>query len=111
MIEVNVKKKQMNIKGPTFEVNEYDFSETPEGSKDQFKTRPELFGKYMDNRDTSLDESLCKCKKNFEQGCLPGYCQGSCSKHLKLSSSYKERGGRDEAKFGKYPYARHDSFT
>ena len=52
------KKKQMKVKGPAFEVKEYDFFETNEGSTDQFKTRDELFDKYKDSRDTSLDESL-----------------------------------------------------
>ena len=29
----------MKVKGTTFEVKEYAFSETPKGSTDQFKTR------------------------------------------------------------------------
>ena len=48
----------MKIKGPTFELREYAFSEIPENSKDKFKDRVELFDKHMDIRDTSLDESL-----------------------------------------------------
>ena len=48
----------MKVKGSTFEVKEYAFSETPEGSTDKFKTMDELFDKYTDNRDTYLDESL-----------------------------------------------------
>ena len=52
------KKKKMKVKFPIFEVKEYAFSETLEGSNDQFNTRAELFDKYRDNKDTSLDESL-----------------------------------------------------
>ena len=38
----------MNVKGPTFEIKEYAFSVTPEGSTDKFKTRAELFDKCRD---------------------------------------------------------------
>ena len=52
------KKKHMNVKGPTFEIKEYSFSKTPKESADQFKTRAELFDKYKDDKETSMDESL-----------------------------------------------------
>ena len=48
----------MKVKDTTFKVKEYAFSETPKGSTYKFETRDELYDKYRDNRDTSLDESL-----------------------------------------------------
>ena len=48
----------MKVKGPTFKVKEYVFSETHEGSTDQFKTREKLFDKYRDDKETSMNESL-----------------------------------------------------
>ena len=52
------KKRQMKVKGPTFEIKEYAFSKTLEESIDKFKTRAELFDKYRDDKETSMDESL-----------------------------------------------------
>ena len=45
----------MKVKGPAFEVKEYVFSQ---GSTHIFKTRAQLYDKYRDNRETSLNESL-----------------------------------------------------
>ena len=39
VIKTQGRKIQMKVKGPTFQVNKYDFLETPKGSIDQFKTR------------------------------------------------------------------------
>ena len=52
------KKRKMKVKGLAFEINQYDFSTTLEGSTDKFKTRAELFDKYIDEKETSMDESL-----------------------------------------------------
>ena len=48
----------MKVKGPTFEVKEYDFSDNPKGSMNQFKTRDKLFDKYIDKKEELMDESL-----------------------------------------------------
>ena len=48
----------MNVKGTTFEVKQYSFRETPEGSTDIFKSRAELFDKYKDNKEITIYESL-----------------------------------------------------
>ena len=37
------KNKQVKFKGPTFEIKEYAFSDTPKYSTSQFKNRPEFF--------------------------------------------------------------------
>ena len=58
MIKTEGKKNKMKVKWPAFEVKEYSFLETLEGYTDKFKTRAELYDKYRDNRETSLDESL-----------------------------------------------------
>ena len=42
MTNIEGKKKEMKVKGPKFEVKEYSFSETREGSTDKFKTRAEV---------------------------------------------------------------------
>ena len=48
----------MKVKGPTFEIKDSVFSETPEESTDKFKTRAKLFDKYRDGKETSMDESM-----------------------------------------------------
>ena len=35
-----------------------NFKETPKGSTDRFKYRAELYDRYRDNKETTLDESL-----------------------------------------------------
>ena len=40
----------MKFKGPTFEIKEYTFSETPQDSTTQFKTKAELFDKYREDK-------------------------------------------------------------
>ena len=52
------KKIQVNIKGLAFEMQQYEFSEVPKTSIDKFKSRAELYDKYKNNRDASLDESM-----------------------------------------------------
>ena len=44
------KKKQMKVKGPSFEIKEYVFSKTPKEYTTQFKSKAELFDKYMDDK-------------------------------------------------------------
>ena len=43
------KKKQMKVKGPAFQIKEYPFLETPKDYTTQFKTRADLFEKYLDD--------------------------------------------------------------
>ena len=60
MVEVTqpeVKKEKGKVKGPSFEVQEYKFSEMPETSSDKFKFRTDLYDKYKDDRNISLKES------------------------------------------------------
>ena len=56
MVEDEDKKKEVKFKGPTFEVKEYAFLETPEGYTNKFKSRAELYDRYRDNKETTLDE-------------------------------------------------------
>ena len=51
-------KKNMKVKGPSFEIKEYVFSDTPKNSTYQFKTRVELFDKYKYDKDIAKNESL-----------------------------------------------------
>ena len=55
---VEGKKKHMKVKGPSFEVNEYAFFETPKDSTSQFKTRVELLDKYRDDKEVATNEYL-----------------------------------------------------
>ena len=52
------KKKQIKVKGPSFEIKEYYFLEIPKESTTQFKTGEELFHKYIDDKEISMDESM-----------------------------------------------------
>ena len=40
------KKKQMKVKGPTFEIQEYTFDKILEGAIDRYKSKTELLEKY-----------------------------------------------------------------
>ena len=42
------KKKQMKVKGPTFEIQEYTFDKIPEGATDRYKSETKLLEKYKD---------------------------------------------------------------
>ena len=48
----------MKVKGPTFEIKEYAFSETSKDSTSEFNTRDELFDKYNDNKYFCINEYL-----------------------------------------------------
>ena len=52
------KKKQLKVKGPAFEVQEYEFSQTPKGSTNIYKSKTELLDKYKENKDITTNESL-----------------------------------------------------
>ena len=58
VVKTEIKNKQVKIKGPSFEMQQYEFSEVPETSTDKFKSRDDLYDKYKNDRETSLDESL-----------------------------------------------------
>ena len=57
VVKTESKKKQGKVKGPSFEVQQYKFSEVPKASSDKFKSIFELYDKYKDDRETSLKES------------------------------------------------------
>ena len=44
-------KKKMKVIGPSFEVNEYAFTDTPADSTSQFKNKTELLEKYKETKD------------------------------------------------------------
>ena len=52
------KNRQMKVKGPSFEIKEYAFLETPKASTHKFKTRAELVYKYRDEKETPMVEYL-----------------------------------------------------
>ena len=56
VVKIESKKKQVKIKGPTFEVKQYKLSEVPETSTDKFKSRFDLYDKYKDDRKISIKE-------------------------------------------------------
>ena len=46
LVEIEGKKKKENVKGPTFEIKEYEFSEVQEASSGKFKSRNDIYDKY-----------------------------------------------------------------
>ena len=52
------KKKQIKVKGPTFKVQEYEFSQPPEGSTKRYRSNTDIFEKYKENKDITMNESL-----------------------------------------------------
>ena len=48
-------KKKMKVTGPTFEVKEYAFADTPVDSTYQFKNKIELLEKYKETKDINLE--------------------------------------------------------
>ena len=52
------KKKQVKVKGPTFEVQEQDFTQTPKVSTNGYKSKSKLFIKYKETKDITMAESL-----------------------------------------------------
>ena len=48
----------MKVVGPTFEIKEYSFVDTPINSTSQLKTRLDLFDKYKDDKDAASEEDL-----------------------------------------------------
>ena len=56
VVKTRRKKKQVKIKGPSFEVQQYEFLEVPKTSIDKFKSKSDLYDKYMDDREISLNE-------------------------------------------------------
>ena len=51
-------KKNIKVIGPTFEVKEYAFADTPTYSTSQFKNKIELLEKYKETKDISSEEYL-----------------------------------------------------
>ena len=47
----------MKVKGSTFEVKEYAFTDTPADSTSQFKNKTELLEKCTETKDISSEES------------------------------------------------------
>ena len=52
------KKKQMKIKGPTFEIQEYTFDKILEGATDKYKSKTELLERYKDMGEKTFDEKM-----------------------------------------------------
>ena len=50
--------KYVKVKGLTFEVQEYAFSQTPKGSTDRYRSKNELLDKYKEIKDITKNESL-----------------------------------------------------
>ena len=48
----------MKVKGPSFEVKEYAFIETPTDSTSTFKYKSELFDKYRDDKEVASGEAM-----------------------------------------------------
>ena len=46
VVKTEAQKKQVKVKGPIFEMQQYEFSEVPQTSTDRFKSRAELYDKY-----------------------------------------------------------------
>ena len=57
VIEPEVEKNKRKVKGSTFEVQEYEFSEVLETSTNKFKPRADLYDKYKNDREIPLKES------------------------------------------------------
>ena len=55
VVKIESNKKQLKIKGPAFEVQEYKFLEVPETSTDKFKSIVDLYDKYKDDKDIPLN--------------------------------------------------------
>ena len=58
VVKTETQKKKVKIKGPVFEMQQYEFSEVLETSNDNFKSKSDLYDKYKNDRETSLDECL-----------------------------------------------------
>ena len=50
--------KYIKVKGLTFEVQEYAFSQTPKGSTDRYRSKNELLEKYKEIKEITKNESL-----------------------------------------------------
>ena len=51
-------KKNMKVAGPSFEVKEYAFFDTPIDSTSQFKDKTQLMDKYKETKDITSEETL-----------------------------------------------------
>ena len=49
---------KVKSQGPTFEVQEYNFSEAQEGSSDNFKSRSDLYVAYGKDKNFSYEKAL-----------------------------------------------------
>ena len=58
VVKTETQKKKVKIKGPVFEMQQYEFSKVPHTSTYMFKSKAELYDKYKNDRETSLDEYL-----------------------------------------------------
>ena len=46
------------VKGPTVEVQEYEFAQTLEGSTNRYRSKTKLLEKYKENKDITMNESI-----------------------------------------------------
>ena len=53
VVEAEIKKKKEKIRGSSFEVQEYEFSEVQEASSDKFKSKDDLYDRYKKDKEIS----------------------------------------------------------
>ena len=58
VVKTETQKKREKFKGAVFEMQQYEFSEVPRTSTDRFNSIDELYDKYKNDRETSIDEYL-----------------------------------------------------
>ena len=58
LVEAESKKKKEKVKGPAFEIQEYDFSERQERPNNKFKSRNDLYDNYRKEKYVSSKEYL-----------------------------------------------------
>ena len=54
---MKIRKKKEKVRGTTFEIQEYEFSEVQEVSSDKFKSRTDLYDQYKKENDISSKKS------------------------------------------------------
>ena len=54
VVEDEIIKRKEKFKGPSFEIQEYEFLEVHEASSDKFRSKTDLYDKYKKAKDISL---------------------------------------------------------
>ena len=58
LVDAQSQEKKEKVKGPSFEIKEYEFSEVQEASNGRFKSRNDLYDKYKQYKDIYSKETL-----------------------------------------------------